>query len=248
MLRALLLDLAVPSGVLADVEASAGAILTAMDGNGDGRVDFPEFVEYFIRRGCGGNGDNTSGGGGHLIGLLRLLLNPAALVSSKESAVAQIVETLLPTSSVAPLAAARTPVSFGAFEPPSSAETAEPVAPPISGKKLVMSSMMVKAAANDPLFLKRVGLADSASGVSAASVSECSVCGAPLVGKGGLTQMGIDFCGVPCRDRSLVLAQARVHHLAKFGGGTFRAPTQGDYGWDRERQRHYSNLYRRTRF
>jgi hypothetical protein len=152
-----------------------------MDTNGDGRVDFPEFVEYFVRgsgNGSGGGGGSSGGGGGHLIELLRLLLNPAALVSSEESASAQIFGKLLPLP-VTPPAAAPTPVpapgAFGApfgigtafggpfGAPPLSAAkaTTAPAAPlPINGRKMAMSSMMVTAAANDPLFLKRVGLAD----------------------------------------------------------------------------------------
>jgi len=52
------------------------------------------------------------------------------------------------------------------------------------------------------------------------------MCGAPLVGKGGITQMGVDFCGISCRDRSSVQAQARAQRLRMFGGGGFRAATQ----------------------
>ena len=55
MLRSLLTDLAVPQTILSEVEASADAILKAMDADGDERVDFPEVVDFLIRGG-GGNG------------------------------------------------------------------------------------------------------------------------------------------------------------------------------------------------
>ena len=101
--------------------------------------------------GASGGDDGGGGGGGQLIELLKLLLNPAALISADSGPAQQILGLL-------------------AGEDASSSGL-------VSGRKLALSSMVLTAAKNDPEFLKRAGLADRVGPVDTAKVGECMACG-----------------------------------------------------------------------
>merc|ERR1711998_410748 len=107
--------------------------------------------------------------------LMSLLLNPAGLLCTGEPSAA-ILTSILP-------------------EPPAGSSGSEAAAPPEAapGKKLGLSSMVLRASTSDPQFLMRVGLSNYAGTLAPSSVSECACCGAPLVGKMGITQLGMDF-------------------------------------------------------
>eukprot|EP00618_Florenciella_parvula_P002932 CAMPEP_0119521520 /NCGR_PEP_ID=MMETSP1344-20130328/37182_1 /TAXON_ID=236787 /ORGANISM="Florenciella parvula, Strain CCMP2471" /LENGTH=116 /DNA_ID=CAMNT_0007559497 /DNA_START=104 /DNA_END=451 /DNA_ORIENTATION=+ len=93
MLRSLLTDLAVPRTIISQVETSVSQVLKEMDKDNDGKISFPEFMEYFV---WGSAQDGSSvvakeGGkaaatamaavegeekaGGQLVELMKLLLN-----------------------------------------------------------------------------------------------------------------------------------------------------------------------------
>ena len=64
--------------------------------------------------------------------------------------------------------------------------------------------------------MKRAGLGDGKRSAKEVSISECLACGAPLVGKMGITQMGLDFCNIECRDKTTAQSQAREEMIRKF--------------------------------
>lgn len=112
----------------------------------------------FAPKAAAASDDDKGSGGvdGQLIELLKLLLNPAALISADAGAATQILDTLL-ASDGAPASSA--PASAPAWTSASaSASPATLPKPDVSGRKVALSSMVLTAAQNDPEFLKRVGL------------------------------------------------------------------------------------------
>ena len=86
------------------------------------------------------------------------------------------------------------------------------------------------AGAAVPAVLAELGLSADRKTLS---VAACCSCQAPLVGRLGITKLGMDFCNNSCLNRNdpETMLKKRQEYLGKYSMANARGLTHADYGW-----------------